>query len=147
MSSVDPSLATPPSLHVTRSTDGARAEITAANARFMEAFARGDAAGTAACYTSDGQLLPNHSNVVAGTQAIEEFWRGAMQLGIASARLESVEVESFGDAAVEIGRYSLAAADGATVDRGKYLVVWHRERGTMKIHRDIWTTSLPQQAS
>lgn len=145
MSSVDPSLATPPSLQVARNTEGARAEIAAGNSRFMEASLRGDAAGMAACYTHDAQLLPSHSEVVEGMQAIEEYWSGAMTLGIASARLETVEVESFGDAAVEIGRYALAAADGASIDRGKYLVVWHRAGGTMKIHRDIWTTSLPQQ--
>ena len=149
MSSVDPSTTatTSPSPHTTRSTDGARSEITAANSRFMEAFRRGDAAGVAACYTSDAQLLPSQSDIIAGTKAIEEFWKGAMKLGIASARLESVEVESVGDAAVEIGRYSLAGADGAAIDRGKYVVVWHREDGTMKLHRDIWNTSVPPQSS
>ena len=149
MSSVDPSPAvtTSPSLHAARGTDGARSEITAANARFMEAFSRGDAAGVAACYTKDAQLLPGQSDIITGTTAIEEFWNGAMKLGIASARLESVEVESFGDAAVEIGRYTLAGADGAAIDRGKYVVVWHREDGTMKLHRDIWNTSIPPQSS
>ena len=147
MSSVDPSVASSSHLQSARTTDGAAAEITAGNARFMEAFARGDAAGVAACYTRDAQLLPSHSDFVTGVRAIEEFWKGAMGLGIASARLESIEVENFGDAALEIGRYGLAGADGATIDRGKYIVVWHREEGTMRIHRDIWTTSLPQQGS
>ena len=31
------------------------------NANFMAAFQRGDAAGVAACYTADGQLLPPNS--------------------------------------------------------------------------------------
>lgn len=146
MSSIEPTRTPGQSMDLPLVSPGTRAEIGAANARFMEAFRRGDADGVAACYTAAAQLLPAQSDVIEGTEAIAGFWRGAMAMGIHSAKLETVEVESYGGAAVEIGRYSLAGADGATIDRGKYVVVWHREEGAWKLHRDIWTTSVPAQA-
>jgi uncharacterized protein (TIGR02246 family) len=122
-------------------TSQLRSEIAAANRNFMDAFARGDAQGVAACYTADGWLLPPGSDVVQGTAAIATFWRGAMDSGIASATLEIVEVEGGQETANEVGRYTLGGRDGAILDRGKYVVMWQRDGGAWKLHRDIWNTS------
>ena len=145
MSSIEPSVPVTASSVSTQSAPALRQDIGAANARFMEAFRRADADGIAACYTPDGQLLPSNHDVIAGTAAIAGFWRAVIAAGIGEAQLETVEVEGRGDLAVEVGRYALAGADGGTLDQGKYVVVWHREGGGWKLHRDIWTTSLPQQ--
>ena len=120
-----------------------RAAIVAANANFIAVFRAADAGAVADCYTDDAQLLPANSEPVSGRGAIESFWRGAMGMGIASVNLETLEVEGQGDLAVEVGRYTLAGADGGALDNGKYVVVWHRDAGTWKLHRDIWTTSRP----
>ena len=48
-----------------------RATIAAANDTFMAAFKRGDAAGLAALYTEDGQVLPPNADFVTGKPAIE----------------------------------------------------------------------------
>ena len=50
-----------------------RETFVAANQRFMEAFGRGDAGGLASTYTRDAKLLPPNSDVVTGSQAIQEF--------------------------------------------------------------------------
>jgi uncharacterized protein (TIGR02246 family) len=120
-----------------------RSEIEAANRRFMEAFERGDAASIARLYTASGQLLPAHSDFVAGTTAIQRFWQGAMDKGLKEGVLETLEVEAHGDTAHEVGRYTLKLAGGQVADAGKYLVVWKQESGAWKLHRDIWTTSRP----
>jgi ketosteroid isomerase-like protein len=120
-----------------------RTGIEAANRRFMDAFGRSDAAGVARLYTSGAQLLPANSDFVAGTTAIQGFWQGAMDLGLKEAVLETVEVESHGNTAYEIGRYTLKAAGGQVADSGKYLVIWQQDGGGWKLHRDIWTTSRP----
>jgi uncharacterized protein (TIGR02246 family) len=120
-----------------------RQAIGAANARFMEAFGAGDAAALAACYTADAQVMPANSDVITGTEGIAGFWGAVMAAGIAGVRLETVEVEAQGDMAVEVGRYALSGADGGSIDSGKYMVVWHRDGGAWKLHRDIWTTSRP----
>jgi uncharacterized protein (TIGR02246 family) len=128
-------------------TGDIRSRIEAGNKKFMDAFRRGDAAAMAALYTAQGQLLPANSDFVRGTEAIREFWQGAMAMGLEDATLETVEVEDHGDTAIEVGRYRLLAPGGAVADHGKYIVVWKREAGVWKLHRDIWTTSQPAAAS
>lgn len=120
-----------------------RSAIEAANRRFMEAFGRGDAAAVSRLYTSSAQLLPAHSDFVAGIGAIQSFWQGAMDMGLEEAVLETIELEAHGDTAHEMGRYTLKVAGGEVADAGKYLVIWKQEGGTWKLHRDIWTTSQP----
>lgn len=120
-----------------------RSDIIACNNAFMDAFGRGDAAGLANLYTVGGQLLPPNSDVVAGRDGIRTFWQGAVDAGLTAATLDTVEVESTGETAVEVGRYTLRAKSGQVADAGKYVVVWKREGGGWKLHRDIWNTSRP----
>ena len=121
-----------------------RAAIDSVNDRFMNLFARRDAAGVAALYTEGGRLLPPNGDVVTGRAGIEGFWRGAMAMGIASAGLETVELDDLGATAIEIGRYTLVAADGESLDHGKYLVVWKRDGDDWRLHRDMWNSSDPR---
>ncbi len=126
--------------------DEIRNAITTGNANFMAAFQRGDAAGVAACYTADARLLPPNSAPMNGTAAITAFWQGAMALGITAAKLETVELETRGDLAVEIGQYTLTiqpAPETTVTDVGKYVVVWKNDGGAWKLHIDIWNTNTP----
>ena len=118
-------------------------DVETANRRFMEAFGRGDAASVAQLYTSTAQLLPANSDIVAGTAAIQDFWQAAMDMGLEEVILETLELEAHGDTAHEVGRYRLKAGGAQAADAGKYLVIWKREGGSWKLHRDIWTTSQP----
>ena len=77
-----------------------------------------------------------------GSQAIQNFWQTAMDMGIKQAHLETLEVEQEGDAAIEMGQYELSGAEGQRMDQGKYIVVWKRDGGKLKLHKDIWNTSL-----
>jgi len=120
-----------------------REAIVAANEAFMAAFQAGDAAGLAALYTATGQLLPPNMDTMAGQTAIQAFWQGAMDMGIRSAQLEITEVEGHGDTAIEVSNYTLCGEGGQVLDRGKYIVVWKREGGRWKLHRDIFNSSLP----
>ena len=127
---------------MTQST-AVRKAIAAANETFVAAFNSGDAAGVAALYTEDGQLLPPNADVMAGKEAIQAFWQGAMDAGIASAQLKIVEVEGHGDTAIEVSQYTLGGAGGQVLDQGKYIVIWKREHGGWKLHRDIFNSSMP----
>ncbi len=123
-----------------------RDAINLANQGFMTAFGQGDAAAVARCYTTDGQILPPHSEPAAGRAAIEAFWRAVMGMGITAVSLETVEATGEGETAYEVGRYALTGANGQTADRGKYIVIWRLEAGEWKLHRDIWNTSVPPAA-
>jgi uncharacterized protein (TIGR02246 family) len=117
--------------------------IVAALETFMTTFSRGDAAGTAALYTENGQLLPPNSDFVTGTQALQATFQAFMDMGIKAMKLETVEAEGYGDTASEVGRYTLEGEGGQVLDQGKYIVIWKQEAGQWKLHRDIFNTSMP----
>lgn len=115
--------------------------IAATNSAFVNAFARGDAATCARCYTADGQALPPGSEPVVGHASIEAFWRGVMEMGVRAVKLATVEVELHEDMAYELGAYTLLSSDGAEIDRGKYIVVWRNDGPSWGWHRDIWNSN------
>lgn len=121
-----------------------RSAIAETNRRFMASFARQDAASIATLYTEEGQVLPPGGDPIQGKSGIQQFWQGAMDLGIREAVLETLEIDTQGTQAIEIGRYALAGEGGAAIDRGKYLVVWRQQGDAWKLHKDIWNTSVPQ---
>jgi uncharacterized protein (TIGR02246 family) len=120
-------------------SDEVRESIESANRAFAAAFLRGDADAVAELYTVDGQLLPPGSGIVSGRPAIAAFWKGAIDAGVKDLVLETTQLESAGDFAYEVGTVRIVAGDGqASEDR--YLVVWKRENGTWRLHRDIWNS-------
>ena len=119
--------------------------IVEANQQFMENVSSGNSAGLASLYTENGQLLPTNSDFVTGKQAIQEFWQGVIDMGIKSAKLETIEVEGVGNTAHEVGKYTLFADGGQMIDTGKYIIIWKQEEGIWKLHQDIWNTSMPVQ--
>ena len=120
-----------------------RAAIDAANHEFMDAFSRGDAARIATSYAEDAQIYPPALPPVSGRADIEKTWRGVLALPVKEMRLETAEVQAFGDDATEVGRYALVGNDGRELDAGKYIVLWKRGAGGWKIHRDIWNSNAP----
>jgi len=120
-----------------------RKDIESVNQQFAAAFEKGDTAAIAALYTPDGEALPPNGEVVHGREAIQAMWQSVLGMGIASVGLTTRELESAGDLAWEGGTYELRGKDGTPADRGKYIVIWKREQGQWRIHRDIWNTSLP----
>ncbi|HXV37132.1 MAG TPA: DUF4440 domain-containing protein [Myxococcota bacterium] len=125
--------------------DAARG-IAAANRSFELAVQRGDSNAIAALYTADGQVLPAQHEVISGTQAIAAFWQSVFDSGIKGATLLTVELESHGNTAHEVGSYQLRDSGGKLADHGKYIVIWKKQGGDWKLHRDIWTTSAKPSA-
>ena len=128
-------------------TDSARAAIEQVNALFSEAIARGDAQAIAKLYTEDAILLPERGEMVKGRQAIGEFWKTAMDDGVKSVTVTTLDVGGSGDLAHEVGTVLLTLqAEGrppATAS-AKFVVVWKREADGWKIHRDIWNDPRPE---
>jgi ketosteroid isomerase-like protein len=119
-----------------------RNEIQTANREFMAAFEKRDLGALGRLYTDDALVLPPNADLVRGTRAIGDFWRGMIEGGVTSVALDTVEVDEMSDVAVEVGRYRVMAGD-ALADQGKYLVVWKNQGGQWKLYRDIWNTSQP----
>jgi len=118
-----------------------RQQIDSANAAFVEALRRGDSAGMAAAYTEDGQVLPPGAPVISGRAAIQAFWQQALDMGVGDGLLETVELEVHGDTAWEVGQGTLKTKDGQVIDTAKYIVLWKRDDGAWKWHRDIYNSN------
>lgn len=122
---------------------GTRRAVEAGNRQFEEAAAKGDGARIAALYGDGAKVLPPNHEIISGREAIQAFWQGVLDSGIKQAKLETAEVGGKGDVVYEVGTYTLFGDQGQAVDSGKYVVVWKRERGAWKLHRDIWNSSRP----
>jgi len=118
-----------------------RTAIDQINASFSAAVRRSDGVGLGAVYTTNAQIFPPNGASRRGKADIQAFWQGALDMGIAAADLETVEFEEDGDTAWEVGKGVLKAKDGQIIDEVKYIVIWKREHGAWKWHRDIWNSN------
>jgi uncharacterized protein (TIGR02246 family) len=120
--------------------------ISDINNRFVDAIGRSDSAGMAALYTEDGKVMATGSPTVAGREAVQQFWRGLIDMGAKSVTLQTVDLDEQGDTAIETGAYTLSIEpDGAAPmkDIGKYVIVWKRQPdGTWKMAIDIFNPDL-----
>jgi uncharacterized protein (TIGR02246 family) len=112
-------------------------DIRAGNAKMNAAIAQGDARAIAALYSEDAKLLPDGASKIDGRAGIEAFFKQAFDAGFTNLNLETQDVTQAGDLAIEIGVATSTAGPG---DAGKYVVVWRRESGVLKIDIDIWNS-------
>jgi len=123
--------------------EGVKAAIEAANSQFAAAAAKGDGAALAALYAPGGQVMPAGSDPIRGAEAIQKFWQGALDSGVAAVGLKTIEVFGHGPTATEVGEYDLRDKAGKVLDHGKYVVVWQHEDGKWKLLRDMFSTNVP----
>lgn len=123
-----------------------KAAIEAANKSFMAAFAKHDAKAVSGLYSSTPEAFPPGADMISGREGIAKMWQGVFDAGIATADLKTTEVHAQGPLAYEVGTYALKTKDGKVADHGKYCVVWLKEGGQWKLHRDIWNTNVAPPA-
>ncbi len=118
-----------------------RSAIEEANARYAEAFNRGDAAAATLLYTEDAILLPPGRKMVKGRGAIQESVAANIETNaLRSLVLTTSDVQVAGSLAVEVGTHSIQA--GVMQDEGKYLRIWKKqEDGSWKLHRNIFNSN------
>ena len=122
--------------------DDVRPAIEAANAQFAAAVAQHDGAALAALYATGGEVLPPGGEPVKGRAAIQKFWQGALDSGVAAIELKTVEIFGRGPTATEVGQYELRDAAGKSLDHGKYIVVWRHAGGNWQLLRDMFSTNV-----
>ena len=99
----------------------------------------------AALFAQDGAFMAPHHDPAYGPKAVERLLRQIGESGYEDLRLETVRVETSGDMAMEIGRYTVGIRqpDGTIcADRGKYVKAWRR-LGAWLIVADCWNSNLP----
>ena len=115
--------------------------VDAANQEFSDLFAAGDVDALGMRYTVDAIVMGPNANPIEGREAIMADLKEQIAAG-GTLRLTTDEVEIFGDAAHEVGRYVEEGADGSHVDHGKYIVIWKHTEDGWKLHRDIWNSNM-----
>ena len=106
-------------------------------------FSAHDAAGVAALYTTDAQLLPPDMEVVSGRAAIREFVARTNPPDAPTFEFATIETLTFGDYAHRQGSYTIKGPDGAVLERGKFVELWKKVDGRWLIHRDMWSPDAP----
>lgn len=123
--------------------DSVKAAIVASNKVYGECFATGDSTKFANCYTADACINPPNSPRMCGTAAIIAFFNGAVKMGIKDIKITTEEVMGDANTVAEVGKYELMGDKGASLDKGKFIVVWKNDNGKWKMHRDEWNSDNP----
>ena len=111
---------------------------------FEEAFYRGDANTMSQMYTEDAEWLIPEAPIVRGREAIAQAWKGVIGSGGNTVRVDTGEVQEFGDLAYEVGTFTARTPDGNVLNAGKYIVIWKQQStGEWKTHRDIFNWDIP----
>jgi uncharacterized protein (TIGR02246 family) len=116
-----------------------KAEIEAANAKWIAFFNKGDFDGVASLYTADATAFPPGSAMVKGRAAIGAMWKG-MADQMTEPKVTTMDVKKLGpNAAREIGTFSLKTKASPPKEvTGKYVVVWEKVGRDWKLASDIW---------
>jgi ketosteroid isomerase-like protein len=116
-----------------------KAEIEAANAKWIELFNKGDFAGIGSLYAEDATALPPGAPMVRGNAAIGAMWKSFSE-EVEDPKLATLDVKPLGpSAAREIGTFKLKTRGPSPKDvMGKYVVVWEKVGNDWKLATDIW---------
>lgn len=120
----------------------AKSAIEAENAKFMDAFKKGDSAGAASNYAEDAQMFPPNSEPV-DKSGIASLWGSNIRMGVKEIKLMVDDIAGNAEIISETGHFEILAAENKLLDKGKYVVVWKPVNGVWKMYRDIWNTSMP----
>jgi len=123
--------------------ESAKQEIAAANLAFETAVSKSDSVGFASLYTTDTKWMNPNAPSVEGRAALVSHISQQLKAGIASAKLNTVEVWGDENYVTEEGNYQIFTKDGTQIDKGKYLILWKRVDGKLMFHRDIYNSDLP----
>jgi len=120
----------------------AKKEIEAADKEICSLLSKGDSVGAANMYSNDGKLMINNMPSITGKGNIASFWGGFTRMG-GNVSLTTLEVWGDENLISEEGLFEIKLKDGKVPDKGKYIVLWKKEEGKWKIHRDLSNTDLP----
>lgn len=115
--------------------------VKANAAKWDEAFNKGDIAGLAAFYTSDGLVVPAGGPPVAGPEAIGKFFADLQSKGFANHKITVDAVMDKPDTLIATGKWQLTgpAEDGATTQYGgNWVNVLGRDGANWRILLHMW---------
>jgi len=123
--------------------EDAKKEIAELNKQFEDAVSKSDSVSMASLYTEDAKWMNPNAPSVVGKKALVSELSKLLNAGIASGKLNTVDVWGDENYVTEEGNFQLYAKDGTQIDKGKYLVLWKRVDGKLMFFRDMFSSDLP----
>jgi uncharacterized protein (TIGR02246 family) len=120
----------------------AKRAIDKGNAKWIEAWEKGDPEMLAAIFADDGVMLSQGGKVFKGRQQILERQKVAMQSVTRPIKVSVVTVQVWvdGDVAYETGKYKYEYTEKDTPlkEEGRYVTMWKRQNdGSWKLFMDM----------
>lgn len=137
--------------HSTRrkSTEKAVDSLLATDAAWLKAYQMKDPAAATALYDKDGAMLAPNRPLLTGKNAIAKFIAKSFQMRDyhISWHANKAEVAQSGELGYTSGIYEMSfrkPRGGLFFDKGKYLMVWKRQKGgAWKVLFDVSNSDLP----
>lgn len=118
--------------------------IKAENVRWAQAYARGDYEAIGRLYTEDGSLLPPGGNRIIGAAAIvDHFTKASAGPQPDTVSFSNYEFYGSDEAVTEVSDAEIHDHSGKLKYRGKQILIFLKQGGTWKLHRDMWNDSAP----
>jgi len=116
-------------------------EIEQRNEIFLNALKTGDSIALGNFYTTDAKIFNSGSPTTVGREAIAKFYGRIIRGGVNSCTIVTTGVWGSGDnLVVEEGNIDFLLSNGNTAVKGRYLLVWKRDDGILKVFRDSFSS-------
>ena len=124
----------------------ASSEIIAENQKWADAWKRGDVKAVAGLYTDDARLLPPGEDIVIGREAVFNFLKKERDASWPDViTFKNFEVYGDDKVATEVSEVEIHDKNGVLKGRAKQILIFLKQGGKWKLHRDTWTSSAPVQ--
>ena len=93
-------------------------------------------------YTSNAKIFPNNREILEGKE-LSSYWNpenANSSWKTTYHQLTPIEIKIWGDEAYDYGYYEGTSTNGDQTSKwkGKYVVIWRKEKGEWKMYLDIW---------
>lgn len=108
---------------------------------FSESYMAANYDALAESYAENAKILPPGSYIIEGKESIRKRWILPEGVKILYHKIDPLEIKIIGNHAYDIGYYqgkTLLKNGEETSWKGKYLIVWIKEKGLWKIYADAW---------
>jgi ketosteroid isomerase-like protein len=105
---------------------------------WLGSFNGGDVDGLSLMYSEDAQVMPPDSPIVAGHDAINEFWQ-SYNPGQVRIEVTEADTKKLGDFWFREGAYKAVYSDEGEPRVGKFIELWKKEGNAWLLYRQMWS--------